>query len=61
VGVIMAIPKNAKRQEYMRYATHCLDMVPITTDQDTRAINREMAAEWLKLADVVAHPFKPMK
>jgi hypothetical protein len=42
----------------MRYATHCLDMVPITQDQDVRSINREMAAEWLKLADAALHPLK---
>jgi hypothetical protein len=34
-------------------------MVPSTTDQDARAINREMAAEWLKLADAIVHPLKP--
>jgi hypothetical protein len=31
-----------------------------TGDQrsDARAINREMAAEWLKLADAALHPLK---
>jgi hypothetical protein len=33
-------------------------MVPVTKDQDARALNREMAAEWLKLADAIAHPLK---
>jgi hypothetical protein len=55
----MAIPKNNTRKDYLRYATHCLDMVPTTTDQDARAINREMAAEWLKLADSVRRRPRP--
>ena len=49
----MAIPKNDKHKEYVRYASHCLDIVPAISDQEFRAIQREMAAEWLKLADAV--------
>jgi hypothetical protein len=52
----MAIPKNDKHKDYVRYATHCLNVVPAIKDQDDRAINREMAAEWLRLADAVLHP-----
>jgi hypothetical protein len=55
---IMAIPKDGKYEDYVRYATHCLDMMPRTTDRDARAINREMAAEWLKLADAVVRKLK---
>ncbi len=47
----MAILKNDKHKDYSRYAEHCLTTVTTTKDQDARAINREMAAEWLKLAD----------
>jgi len=47
----MAKLTNDKHKEYARYAAHCLDMVPVTKDQEVRALNREMAAEWLKLAD----------
>jgi hypothetical protein len=54
----MAIPKNGKHKEYARYAAHCLNLVASTRDQDSRCINREMAAEWLKLADCVLHPLK---
>jgi hypothetical protein len=57
---IMAVPKNDKHREYVRYAEHCLDLVPSVADQDSRAINREMAAEWLRLADAIAHPLKRM-
>jgi hypothetical protein len=56
----MAIPKNDTHKDYVRYAAHCLEMVPATKDHDARAINREMAAEWLKLADAVLHPLKRM-
>jgi hypothetical protein len=56
----MAVPRNEKHKDYARYAAHCLDMVPAATDQEIRALNREMAAEWLKLADAIAHPLKRM-
>jgi hypothetical protein len=53
-------PKNNKHKDYTRYAMHCLNVVPAINDQDDRAINREMAAEWLRLADAVLHPLKRM-
>jgi hypothetical protein len=53
--------KNGKHKEYVRYAAHCLEMVPKVTDQEYRSIQREMAAEWLKLADAILHPLGPMK
>jgi hypothetical protein len=56
----MAKPQNNKYKDYVRYATHCLNVVPAIKDQDDRGINREMAAEWLRLADVVLHPLKRM-
>jgi hypothetical protein len=60
-GENMTIPRKDKHKEYARYANHCLEMVTTTGDQDTRAIQREMAAEWLKLADTILHPAGPMK
>jgi hypothetical protein len=51
----MAVPPQTKYKEYARYAAHCLKMVPAITDQEYRAIQREMAAEWLKLAETVLH------
>ena len=54
----MAIPKSDKHKDYARYATHCLNMVTAAKDQESRAIQREMAAEWLRLADAVLHPLK---
>jgi hypothetical protein len=49
----MAGPKNDTHKDYVRYAAHCLDIVPLATDREARVIQREMAAEWLKLADSV--------
>ena len=57
----MAVPKNNKHKEYARYAVHCLKIVPAIPDQECRVIQREMAAEWLKLADAIRHPLKPSK
>ena len=60
----MLIPKNEKNdkhKEYARYAEHCLKLVPRIPDQVYRSIQREMAAEWLKLADAIVHPIKPIK
>jgi len=54
----MTSPKNAKHKLYAHYAAHCLHMVTTAKDQDSRAIQREMAAEWLKLADDVRHPLQ---
>jgi hypothetical protein len=54
----MAKLTNDKHKEYARYAVHCLDMVPKIPDQEYQAIQREMAAEWLKLADAALHPLK---
>jgi hypothetical protein len=57
----MATPKNDKYKEYARYARHCLDMVPRAPTQEYRALQREMAAEWIKLADAILQPPKPTK
>jgi hypothetical protein len=54
----MAILKNNKHKEYTRFATHCLEMVTVARGQESRSIQREMAAEWLRLADAVLRPSK---
>lgn len=54
----MAIRKNNKHKEYTRFASECLEMVAVTTDQESRSIQREMAAEWLRLADAVRRSSK---
>jgi hypothetical protein len=52
----MKTPKNGKRKEYVRYAEHCLHMVTLAKGQDDRSIQREMAAEWIMLADAILQP-----
>ena len=54
----MAILKNNTHKEYTRFARECLEMVAVTTDQKSRSIQREMAAEWLRLADTVRRSSK---
>jgi hypothetical protein len=54
------ISKNDKHKKYARFAAHSLEMVSAATDPDSRAIQREMAAEWLKLAETVLRPLEPM-
>jgi len=56
----MAVSKNDKHKEYTHYAAHCLEMLPAVPDQEFLAIQREMAVEWLKLADAVLYPLKRM-
>ena len=51
----MTILNKDKRKEYARFAEHCLEMVASTEDQEIRRVQREMAAEWLTLADAVRH------
>jgi hypothetical protein len=52
----MTVPKNDKFKDYARYAKHCLNMVAGTRDQKAGSIQREMAAEWLRLADAIRRP-----
>jgi hypothetical protein len=55
----MAVRKVGKREEYIRYAQHCLELVRIASSQSARVTQREMAAEWLKLANTVRHRSRP--
>ena len=59
----MTVPKNDKYKDYARYAEQCLNIVASTRDEELRRIQREMAAEWLRLADAIRHPrrFKQMQ
>jgi hypothetical protein len=41
-----------KREQYVAFATHCLQLAKVEADRQSRAVLREMAAEWLKLAEV---------
>jgi hypothetical protein len=57
----MADPKSGKHSDYVRYATHCLNLVSQIAAQEDRIINREMAAEWLKLADDIIELSTPIR
>jgi len=50
--------KNDKFKDYARYAEHCLNMVAATMDRESCSIQREMAAEWQRLADEMRRPRK---
>jgi hypothetical protein len=53
-GRVVAIAKNSKQKEYSFYAEHGLKMAKIAPDQKSRIIQREMAAEWVNLADMTS-------
>jgi hypothetical protein len=40
-----------KREEYVSYAEYCVKLARQANDPESRAILREMAAEWLRLVD----------
>jgi hypothetical protein len=52
------VVSNNNHRKYARYAAHCLEIVP--ADAEFLATQREMATEWLKLAENVLHPLEPM-
>jgi hypothetical protein len=54
----MATLKSDKHKDYAHFAAHCLYLETAASDPDSRAIQREMAAEWLKLADAILRPAK---
>jgi hypothetical protein len=39
------------RERYVGYANHCLQLAKLATDQESRTILKEMAAEWLQLVE----------
>jgi hypothetical protein len=48
----MADQSIDKQEQCVAFATHCLQLAKVATDQESRTILREMAKEWLKLAEV---------
>ena len=47
----MAISHANKAAEYVSYAEHCLKLVQIIPEHESRVLCREMAGEWLKLSN----------
>jgi hypothetical protein len=55
----MATRKTSKYEEYRLYAEHCLKSVRIATSRKSRVIQRQMAAEWFKLAEMFSAAEEP--
>jgi hypothetical protein len=47
----MAEQPTDKRERYVGYSAYCLKLAKVTFDNQSRAMLREMASEWLKLAE----------
>jgi hypothetical protein len=47
------LPENDKFKDYARYAADCLNLMTKTKDPDSRNLGRDMAAEWLTLANAI--------
>jgi hypothetical protein len=52
----MAISDKGKHNDYARFAAYCLDLDARPTAKIPHPIQREMALEWLKLAEAALHP-----
>jgi hypothetical protein len=61
LGWGVTMPENDKFKDYARYAEYCLNTVASTTDQESRRVHREMAAESLRLADAIRPSLKCWK
>jgi|HubBroStandDraft_1064217.scaffolds.fasta_scaffold3193766_1 hypothetical protein len=46
----MGVSQADKSAEFVSYAIHCLRIAERLPDRESRVMQREMAAEWLKLA-----------
>jgi hypothetical protein len=57
----MAVTKDNKHKDYSRYANTCLEMAGGAPNQKARSVQREMAAEWLKLAEAIVELSTPNK
>jgi hypothetical protein len=40
-----------EREQYVSFATHCLQQARVALASQSRTILKQMAAEWLKLAE----------
>jgi hypothetical protein len=52
----MSVPNKEKHNKYARYAAYCLHLDTALKETDSDPIQREMAFEWLKLAEAALHP-----
>jgi hypothetical protein len=47
----MAEQPTDKRERYAGYSAYCLKLAKVIFDSQSRTMLREMASEWLKLAE----------
>jgi hypothetical protein len=47
----MAEQPTDKRERYVGYSAYCLELAKVAFDDQSRTMLREMASEWLKLAE----------
>ena len=52
---IVRMTRSDTHKQYVAYAETCVAMANAARDQQTRTILREMAAEWLNLANYQSH------
>ena len=50
----MGISRADKADEYMHHAEHCMKTARTISDREPRILHRQMAAEWIKLAQAMA-------
>jgi hypothetical protein len=49
----VGISRADKADEYMHHAEHCMKTARTISDREARTLHREMAAEWIKLAQAM--------
>jgi hypothetical protein len=52
----MSVLNSDRHKQYARFALHCLSADTAIANPDYRVIQREMAIEWLRLAEDTLHP-----
>jgi hypothetical protein len=61
----VAVSQADKAAEYAAYAEHCLKLVKVIPEQESRFVCREMAGEWLRLSQEMmneaAHSSQPAR
>jgi hypothetical protein len=50
-----------KREQYVAFATHCLQLAKAAADRQSRAVLKERAAEWLRLEEAAGQFRQPAR
>jgi hypothetical protein len=54
----MSLPADDKQSLYLAYAEYCLKLVRTVGERENRVVLREMASDWLNLADRETDPLR---